>query len=79
VPKGDVETSTKGAWHNKVEGTGEVLGSSYPTEAEAQTAAATTPRPRSNTSSAASTAGSGNATPTATTQATSPAEGFGRR
>ena len=39
MPKGDVETFHEGgAWHNKVEGTGEVLGNSYPTKSEAQTA-----------------------------------------
>ena len=38
MPKGDVETFHEGgAWHNKVEGTGEVLGS-YPTKTEAQVA-----------------------------------------
>jgi hypothetical protein len=38
VPKGDVETFHEGgAWHNKVEGTGEVLGS-FPTKSEAQAA-----------------------------------------
>ena len=39
MPKGDVETFHEGgAWHNKVEGTGEVLGNSYPTKSEAQAA-----------------------------------------
>jgi Uncharacterized protein conserved in bacteria (DUF2188) len=38
VPRGDVETFHEGgAWHNKVEGTGELLGT-YPTKAEAQAA-----------------------------------------
>lgn len=38
MPKGDVETFHEGgAWHNKVEGTGKVLGS-YPTKSEAQAA-----------------------------------------
>ena len=38
MPKGDVETFHEGgAWHNKVEGTGEVLGS-YPTKSVAQAA-----------------------------------------
>jgi hypothetical protein len=66
MPKGDVETFHEGgAWHNKIEGTSEVLGS-YPVKAEAQAAG--------RTSSATSTGGSGNATPTATTPATSPAD-----
>ena len=39
VPRGDVETFHEGgAWHNKVEGTGEILGSSHPTKSEAQAA-----------------------------------------
>ena len=38
MPKGDVETfHDGGAWHNKVESTGELLGT-YPTKAEAQSA-----------------------------------------
>ena len=38
MPKGDVETFHEGgAWHNKVEGTSEVLGS-YPVKADAQAA-----------------------------------------
>ena len=38
MPKGDVETFHEGgAWHNKVEGTGEVLGT-YPVKAAAQAA-----------------------------------------
>ena len=38
MPEGDVETFHEGGtWSNKVEGTGEVLGS-YPTKSEAQAA-----------------------------------------
>ena len=38
MPKGDVETFHEGgAWHNKVEGTSEVLGT-YPVKAETQAA-----------------------------------------
>jgi hypothetical protein len=38
MPRGDVETFHEGgAWHNKVEGTGELLGS-YPLKSEAQDA-----------------------------------------
>jgi len=75
VPRGDVETFHEGgAWHNKVEGTGELLGT-YPTKAEAQAAGREEARVRKVEQSAAtSTGGSGNATPTAMTPATSPAE-----
>ena len=39
MPRGDVETFHEGGtWHNKVEGTSEALGSSYPTKTEAQAA-----------------------------------------
>ena len=39
MPRGDVETFHEdGAWHNKVEGTGQVLGSSHPNKFEAQAA-----------------------------------------
>ena len=39
MPTGDVETFHQdGAWHNKVEGTGDVLDGSYQTKVEARTA-----------------------------------------